>query len=77
MPFLNQTGAPAHAQMRARALDAWRDAELLVEQRWRTFLDANRASRRGAFEAFVTALDAEASAAGELAHTRSNPAEAA
>ena len=57
------------AQLQARALDTWRDAELLVQLRWDDFLVADRASRRGAFAAYVAALDAEAAAAGELART--------
>ena len=38
---------------------------------------ADRASRPGAFVAYVAALDAEAAAAGELAHAHSDLAEAA
>ena len=64
-------------QRRANALDTWRDAELLVQLRWDTFLDADRASRRGEFAAYVAALDAEAAAARELARTHSDLAEAA
>jgi hypothetical protein len=78
MTFLIRPGAPLYqAQLQARALDTWRDAELLVKLRWNTFLEANRASRPGAFAAYVAALDAEAAAAGELAHAHSNLAEAA
>jgi hypothetical protein len=78
MTFLIRPGAPLYeAQLQARALDTWRDAELLVKVRWNTFLEANRASRPGAFAAYVAALDAEAAAAGELAHAHSNLAEAA
>jgi hypothetical protein len=77
MTFLIRPGAPLHqAQLQARALDAWRDAELVVQLRWDTFLVADRASRRSAF-AYVAALDAEAAAAGELAHAHSDLAEAA
>ena len=54
-------------QRQARALDAWRDAELLVQLRWDEFLEADRASRGGAFAAYMTALYAEAAAADELA----------
>ena len=64
-------------QRSARALYAWRDAELLVKLRWDDFLVADRASRRGAFAAYAAALDAEAAAAGELAHTHAHLAEAA
>ena len=78
MTFLIRFGAPLYqAQLRARALDMWRDAALLVQSRWDDFLAADRASRRGAFAAYVAALDAEAVAAGELAHTYSDLAEAA
>jgi hypothetical protein len=78
MTFLIRPGAPLYrAQVRAHALDTWRDAELLVQSRWDEFLVADRASRRGAFAAYVAALDAEAAAAGELAHTHSDLAEAA
>jgi hypothetical protein len=62
----------------ARALYAWRDAELLVQLRWDDCLVADRASsRRGAFAAYVAALDAEAAAADELAHAQADLAEAA
>ena len=64
-------------QRQAQALDTWRDAELRVQLRWDTFLEADRASRRGVFAAYVAALDAEAAAAGELARTHSDVAEAA
>jgi hypothetical protein len=78
MTFLIRPGAPLHeAQLQARALATWRDAELLVQLRWDTFLAADRASRRGVFAAYVAALDAEAAAAGELAHAHSDLAEAA
>jgi hypothetical protein len=78
MTFLIRSGAPlCQGQLQARALDTWRDAELLVQLRWYTFLEADGASRHGAFAAYVAALDAEAAAAGELAHAHSNLAEAA
>ena len=78
MTFLIRPGAPLYqAQPQARALDTWRDAELLVQLRWDIFLAADRASRPGAFAAYVAALDAEAAAAGELAHAHSDLAEAA
>jgi hypothetical protein len=64
-------------QRRANALDTWREAELLVQLRWANFLEANRASRRGAFAAYVAALDAEAAAAGELADAHCDLVEAA
>jgi hypothetical protein len=78
MTFLTRSGAPRYqAQLSARALDTWRDTELLVQQRWDTFLDADRMTRRNAFAAYVAALDAEAAAAGALAHAHSDLAEAA
>jgi hypothetical protein len=78
MTFLIRPGAPLYqAQLQARALDTWRDAELVVQLRWDEFLVADRASRRGAFAAYVAALDAEAAAAGELADAHSDLAEAA
>jgi hypothetical protein len=78
MTFLIRRGAPLHeAHLQARALASWRDAELLVQLRWDDFLAADRASRRGAFAAYVAALDAEAAASGELADARSDLAEAA
>jgi tRNA(Leu) C34 or U34 (ribose-2'-O)-methylase TrmL len=78
MTFLIRPGAPLdQAQMRALGLDMWRDAELLVQSRWDDFLAADRASRRSAFAAYVAALDAEAAAADELAHSHSDLAEAA
>ena len=78
MTFLIRPGAPLReAGLRGGALAVWRDAELLVRLRWDEFLAAGRASRRGAFAAYVAALDAEAAAAGELAGARSDLAEAA
>ena len=78
MTFLIRPGTPLYqAQLQALALDMWRDAELLVQLRWDDFLEADRASRRGVFAAYVAALDAEAAAAGELAHAHSDVAEAA
>ena len=78
MTFLIRPGAPLHeAGLQGGALAVWRDAELLVRLRWDEFLAAGRASRRGAFAAYVAALDAEAAAAGELAGARSDLAEAA
>ena len=78
MTFLIRPGAPLYqAQLQALALDMWRDAELLVQSRWDDFLVADGASRPGAFAAYVAALDAEAAAAGELAHAHSDLAEAA
>jgi hypothetical protein len=70
MTFLIRSGAPLYqAQLQALALDTWRDAELLVQSRWDDFLVADRATRRGAFAAYLAALDAETAAADELAHS--------
>jgi hypothetical protein len=78
MTFLIRPRAAQYqAQLQARALDTWRDAELLVQLRWDDFLVADRASRPGAFEAYVAALDAEGAAAGEFADAHSDLAEAA
>jgi hypothetical protein len=65
------------AQLQARALNAWRDAELVVRAHWDAFLVADGASHRDAFAAYVAALDAEAAAAGDLADASSDLAEAA
>ena len=52
---------------RARALEAWRDAEALVGTRWHAFLEAEPETRRFAFASYVAALDAEEATATELA----------
>jgi hypothetical protein len=78
MTFLIRPGTPRYqAQLQARALDTWRDAELVVRLRWATFLEAEAASRPGVFAAYLAALDAEAAAAGELADAHADLAEAA
>jgi hypothetical protein len=78
MTFLVLPGTPRHqAQVQARALHAWRDAELVVRSRWDTFLVADRESRGDAFAAYVAALDAEAAAARDLTDASSDLAEAA
>jgi hypothetical protein len=78
MTFLVRPRTPLYeAQLQARALDTRRDAELLVQVRWRTFLEAEGGSRPGAFAAYVAALDAEAVASIALADTHSVLAEAA
>jgi hypothetical protein len=78
MTFLTRSRAPLRdARVQARALATWREAELLVRLRWDDFLAVDRASRRGAFAAYVAALDAEAAAAGELAGAHPDLAEAA
>jgi hypothetical protein len=51
---------------RARALEAWRDAEDLVSARWDAFVEAEPETRRWAFASYVAALDAEEAAASEL-----------
>ena len=51
----------------AGALEAWRDAEDHVRDRWHQFLAADRGGRRFAFAAYVAALDREAAAADDLA----------
>ena len=51
----------------ARAFEAWRHAEELVANRWKTYVSADPETRRGAFAAYVVALNAEALAAEELA----------
>jgi hypothetical protein len=48
-----------------------------LQLRWDDFLASDGASRRGAFAAYVAALDGEAAAAGDLAHAHSDLAEAA
>ena len=78
MNFLVRRGTPLYqAQLQARAHNAWRDAELVVRVRWDAFLVACDASRRDAFAAYLSALDAEAAAAGDLADATSDIAEAA
>jgi hypothetical protein len=51
----------------ARALEVWRNAEQLVSTRWEVFLQAEPEARRFAFASYVAALDAEETAATELA----------
>ena len=66
------------AQLRERALDAWREAETQVQARWDAFLAADRPSRRrAAFAAYLAALDAEAATADALARTHLDLAVAA
>ncbi len=78
MNSLLRRGTPLYpAQLQARALNAWRDAELVVRARWDVFLVADGASRRDAFAAFVAALDGAAAAAADLADASSDLAEAA
>src|SRR4051794_4789558 len=77
MIFFIRSGAQNQGHLPDRAFDAWYDAELLVQLRWDSFLEADRSSRPGAFAAYLAALDAEATAAGELAHAGADLAEAA
>jgi hypothetical protein len=78
MNLLVRRGTPLYqAQLQARALNAWRDAELVVRARWDAFLVADGASRRAAFAAYVAGLDAEAAAAGDLEDASSELVEAA
>ena len=51
----------------ARSLEAWRDAEDYVRDRWHEFLAADGEARRFAFAVYVAALDLEAAAANDLA----------
>jgi hypothetical protein len=51
---------------RNQALETWRDSASLVAFRWRAFLDADSATRRSAFAAYVAALDAEEAAATDM-----------
>jgi hypothetical protein len=55
------------ARGRARALEAWREAEDLVRVRWQVCLEADGESRSWAFAAYVAALDAEQAAAADMA----------
>jgi hypothetical protein len=64
------------AELEARALDAWRDAELQVHAWWDAYRVADRGSRRAAFVSYV-ALDAEAAAAHALAQSHLDLAAAA
>ena len=52
---------------RARALETWRVAAILVATRWQLFLEAESESREWTFASYVAALDAEEAAAAELA----------
>jgi hypothetical protein len=78
MNFLVHSGTPpCPGQMRAGALGAWRDAELVVRARWDAYLGAGGASRRDAFAAYLAALDAEAQAADDLSDASADLSEAA
>jgi hypothetical protein len=63
-------GDSHRAHLRARTLDAWREAEGQVQARWDELLAADRPSRRRtAFAAYMAALDAEAATAAALSQT--------
>jgi hypothetical protein len=51
----------------AQAQQTWRDAASLVATRWQLFLEAEPESRAWAFACYVAALDAEESAAADMA----------
>jgi hypothetical protein len=57
------------SQTRAEAMGlmVWREAAKLVSSRWRTYLEAEPASRAFAFASYLAALDAEEAAAAEIA----------
>jgi hypothetical protein len=55
------------ARGRVQALEAWREAAILVSTRWQLFLEAESEGRRWAFASYIAALDAEEAAAAEMA----------
>ena len=59
------------SRRRADALDNWREAADLVATRWQLFLGAGPEGRAWAFASYVAALDAEESAASEMARLSS------
>jgi hypothetical protein len=50
-----------------RARKRWRDAACLVSTRWEAFVDAEPEARAFAFASYTAALDAEETAAAEMA----------
>ena len=67
MNFLVRPGAPFYReQQHTRALNTWRAAENRVAERWSAYVGAHREARRGAYTAYLMALDAEAAAASAL-----------
>ena len=54
-------------QLHARTMRAWRSAADLVWMRWTMLCEATPEFRPAAFAAYLSALDAEASAAAKLA----------
>ncbi len=63
----NPITSPFAGRRREHALETWRDAADLVGVRWQDFVTADSESRSWAFVLYVAALDAEESAAAELA----------
>jgi hypothetical protein len=71
MTFLIRAGVPLYrAQVEAHARDAWRRAEALVRERWDGYVGADRATRAGAYAAYLTALGVEEAAAARLQTAR-------
>jgi hypothetical protein len=57
----------SQSRSQALALMEWREAADLVSSRWRTYLDAEPASRPLLFASYLSALDAEEAAAADMA----------
>jgi hypothetical protein len=55
------------SRRRAQALETWREAAALVATRWQLFLKAGPEGREWAFASYAAALDAEESAAADMA----------
>jgi hypothetical protein len=55
------------ARGQAQALDAWREAANLVSTRWQLFVEAESEGRPWAFASYLAALDAEETAAADMA----------
>jgi len=71
MKFLIRPGVPFYgSQLHARAMRAWRVAADSVWARWENFREAAPELRSLAFAEYLTALEAEASAASALADLR-------
>jgi hypothetical protein len=58
---------PPRTRASAEALEVWRAAARLVSTRWQGFLAADARSRRVAFASYLAALDAEETAATDVA----------
>ena len=68
MRLLTKSRTPFRGrQLQAGAMRAWRTAADLVWMRWEILREAGPELRPAAFAAYLAALDAEASAAAELA----------